>query len=130
MAATKTPNAQRLFRNRNTKWKARLYKEGGLLPHALVNGEVVECRLWSGTDGASPYVLASTAGPTVNQSTITVNDAGDEGAGNPAIVTIEITMADAALVPEGAQKLELVCVLNSQASVVGTCTLNVDPSPA
>lgn len=130
MAATKTPNAQKLYRNRNTKWKASLFKEGGLLPHELVDGEVVECRLWSGTDGATPYVLASSEAPTDNESTITIDDAGNEAEGEPAIVTIEITMADAALVPAGARKMELVCVLNDEASVVGTCTLNVDGSPA
>lgn len=130
MPASKTPVAQRLERNRKNEWTVSLYKAGGLRPHALSAGEEVECRLWNGTDGSTPYVLVSTEEATDNGSIIVVNDEGNEAESEAAIVTITIEEEDAQLVTAGAQQMEIVCVLDGDRSVVCRCALNVDGSPA
>lgn len=133
MPASKHGQAERLERNRENKWTARLYKANGLDVHALAGGETVKCRIWDAVDESTPFLEMSSVGATSNGSTIVIDDAGSEDDDESAIVTITVKMADAQLVtiPGDGEKrqLEITTVLAGEETVVKRVSLNVDGSP-
>lgn len=131
--ATKGGDAETLERNRENKWTARLYKANGRDVHALVTNEFVKARIWDGVDESTPFVTLSSEADTGNGSTLVIDDRGDENNDEPAIVTITVTAADAALVTipgDGEErKLEITTVLDDEETVVKRVALNVEGSP-
>ncbi len=133
----KNGKAQEFETNRQWQRQVELW-EADDTPLELQLADVVRVRIWDGVDGSTPYVLVeSDDSPNANDSTIDVDDLGDEGTDDdPATVTIVISADDAALVPATTTtttaylEITLARAADTDAeAVVHRCALNVKGSP-
>lgn len=129
--------AQNIERARRWQRQVELW-EADDTPLELQAEDVVRVRIWDGEDGSTALVLVeSDDSPNANDSTITVDDLGDEGTDDdPATVTIIIEPDDTTLltVTDGDTSAYLEITVARAAdttaeAVVHRCALNVKGSP-